>query len=104
MHKKECLGRTGRYTSEYRSTFTISHRYEMPSGEVYYFTQEAVDNASLDNREGHCVVDWKNDTGLCRVGGSISVSQKTLLKSALNRNNLEPFQTVIVMEYEVDYE
>lgn len=106
MHKKECLGRTGRFTSEYRSTYTLSWRYEMPSGEVYYFTQEAYDDAfSTDKvRKGHCVREWTNMGSLSRMAGTISGSERVLLQSAISRGTLEPFHTIVVMEYEVDYE
>jgi hypothetical protein len=99
MHKKEFLGRTGKFTSEYRSTYTLSYRYEMPD-RVFYFTEEAVNNVHSDKWIGHVVTVIDN----CKLAGSVSERDKVLIKSAIARGTLEKYHTVIVFEYEVDYE
>lgn len=99
MHRKEFICRTGRYTAEYKSTYRLSHRYEMPD-RVIYFTQEAVENAHLDNYLGHVVEssgDWK-------CAGSISPDKKQLLRATIACGTLEKCDTEMVFEYEVDYE
>jgi len=99
MHKKEFLGRTGKYTSEYRSTYTLSYRYEMPD-RVVYFTQEAVENAHLDNYLGHVV----ESSGDYKSGGHISHASKQLLRATIACGTLEKYNTEVVFEYEIDYE
>ena len=99
MHKKKLLNRTGRFTAEYRSTYQLSYRYEMPD-RIVYFTQEAVENAHVDNWKGH-VVEVLRDG---EMAGSISPSQKVLLRSAIACGTLENCSKEFVFEYEVDYE
>jgi hypothetical protein len=99
MRTKEFLRTTGRYSAEYRSTYTLNYRYEMPD-RVFYFDEEAVENIHLPNWKGHVV----EVCGSTQFGGHISPNQKTLLKSAIARGTLEKYSIVIVFEYEVDYE
>ena len=99
MYKKELIRRTGRYTAEYRVTYNLGYRYEMPN-RIIYFTQEAVDNAHLDNFVGHVV----ESSGDWQFGSSISPDRKLLLRSAISRGTLETHQEEVVFEYEVDYE
>lgn len=99
MHKKEFLGRTGKFTSEYRSTYTLSYRYQMPD-RVLYFTEEAVDNIHSEKYIGHVVTIMEN----CKLAGSVSERDKVLIKSAIARGTLEKYSIVFVFEYEVDYE
>lgn len=99
MHKKECLGRTGRFTSEYRSTYQLSYRYEMPD-RIVYFDQEAVENAHVDNWKGNVVQVSRNG----KMAGSISPREKILLRSAIACGTLETCHEEMVFEYEVDYE
>lgn len=99
MRVKEFLRTTGRYTAEYRSTYTLNYRYEMPD-RVFYFDEEAVENVHLPNWKGHVV----EVHGSSKFGGYISPNQKILLKSAIARGTLEKCPIVFVFEYEVDYE
>ena len=99
MHKKECLGRTGRFTAEYRSTYQLSYKYEMPD-RIVYFDKEAVENAHADNWKGYVVEVLERG----RMAVSISPNHKTLLKAAISRGTLETCSEEFIFEYEVDYE
>lgn len=99
MHKKELLSRTGRFTAEYRSTYQLSYRHEMPD-RIVYFTQEAVENAHLDNWKGHVVQVLRDG----KMAGSISPREKVLLKSTIACGTLAKCTLEMVFEYEVDYE
>jgi hypothetical protein len=99
MLTKQLLRKVDRNTAEYRSTYTLNYRYEMPD-RVFYFDDEAVENIHLANWKGHVV----EVCGSAQFGGSISPNQKTLLKSAIARGTLEKYNTVFVFEYDVTYE
>lgn len=99
MHKRQMVRRTGMYTAEYKSTYSLSYRHEMPD-RVVYFTQEAVDNAYLDNYLGHVIEVYKDG----RQAGSMTQHRKVLLRSTIACGTLAKCTLEMVFEYEVDYE
>lgn len=99
MHRKQLLNRISRFVSEYRSTYQLSYRYEMPD-RIVYFDQEAVENAHVDNWKGNVVEVMEKGM----FANTISPNQKILLRSAIACGTLENCNKEIVFEYEVDYE
>ena len=99
MHRKVKVRQVSRSSAEYKSTYYLSYKHEMPDRTIY-FTQEAVENAHLDNFRGHVV----ESSGDWQCGGSISPDRKQLLRATIACGTLEKYNTEIVFEYEKDYD
>lgn len=97
MHIKTLLHHTS-FSSEYRSTFVTSYRYEMPD-KVLYFTSEAIETIHQEKWKGHVIII----TDKCRYASPVRDSDKNLILAALNRGTLEYFETNHIFDYEEDY-